>query len=292
MRWFISIFIVLALVAGLWWLEQKRQAELNPQPRVDVPAEPEQPEPRYPLPQPEPQPTTILDDPSEKGGPQIRQQPDGPAPEPQPPLPDLAESDEAALEALSTLLGDSFVDRWVKPEFVISRTVAVINSLDGSAPALKTWPVNPLDSEPATETHPEGETLHWTQENAARYDTWVATLEALPPQETAALYARHYPLFQQAWDELGESEPYFNDRLIDIVDHLLATPEVELPFEVVPYEGHLQFADEALQQESWGRKLLIRMGPAHADAVVGWLKAFRRAVVQSPTGTQGVPGAI
>ena len=119
----------------------------------------------------------------------------------------------------------------------------------------------------------------------------MSALETLPPEEAAALYARYYPLFQQAWNELGETEPHFNDRLIDIVDHLLATPEVGLPIEVVRYEGHLQFADEALEEESWGRKLLIRMGPAHADKVTDWLRAFRRAVIQSPSGAQSVPGA-
>lgn len=286
MRWFISIFIVLALVAGLWWLEQRRQAELSPQPRVDVPAEPEQPEPRYPLPQPEQQPTTILDDPSEKGGPETRQQPDGPAPEPRPPLPDLAESDEAALDALSSLLGGAFVDRWVKTEFVVPRTVAVINSLDGSAPALKTRSLNTLDSEPRTEPGPDGDTLYWSQANAERYDALITAVETVSPEAAAALYARFYPLFQQAWSELGETEPHFNDRLIDVIDHLLATPQVEAPLEVVPHEGRLHFADETLQQESWGRKLLMRMGQAHADPVRDWLTTFRRAVLRLPDGTE------
>lgn len=291
MRWFVSIIIVLALVAGLWWMEQKRQAELAPEPRVDMPAESEQPEPRYPVPQPEREPATGLKGPSEGDEPQESQQPPEPAPEPQPPLPELAESDETALDALAGLFGGEFVEQRIKSEFIISRTVAIVNSLDGAAPALKTWPVDTLESEPATKAQSEGDTLHWTQENTERYDSWMNALETLPPEEAAALYARYYPLFQQAWNELGETEPHFNDRLIDIVDHLLATPEVGLPVEVVPYEGHLQFADEALEEESWGRKLLIRMGPAHADKVTDWLRAFRHAVVQSPAGRQDMPGA-
>ena len=291
MRWFISIIIVLALVAGLWWMEQKRQAELTPEPRVVVPAEPEQPEPRYPLPQPEREPATGVEGSSEGNEPQESQQPPEPAPESRPALPGLAGSDETALDSLAELLGGEFVEQWIKPEFVISRTVAIVNSLDGAAPALKTWPVDTLDSEPATEAQSEGDTLHWTQDNTERYGTWVATLETLPPEEAAALYARYYPLFQQAWNELGETEPHFNDRLIDIVDHLLATPKVGLPIEVVRYEGLLQFADEALEEESWGRKLLIRMGPAQADKVMDWLRAFRRTVIQSPSGAQPMPGA-
>jgi hypothetical protein len=199
----------------------------------------------------------------------------------QPPLPGLAESDEPVRQVLSDLLGDGFVARWVKPEFVISRTVATVNNLDGDAPALKTWPLAPLDSEPLTEQQPGSETLLWTPGNAERYAAMVSPLQTVSPDEAAQLYGRYYPLFEQAWDELGESEPYFNDRLIDVIDHLLATPAVELPFEVVPYEGRLHFADEALQEASWGRKLLMRMGPEHAGRVKAWLRRFRSAATDA-----------
>ena len=40
-----------------------------------------------------------------------------------------------------------------------------------------------------------------------------------------ALYARLYPLFQQAYEELGYPGRYFNDRLVEVIDDLLATPE-------------------------------------------------------------------
>lgn len=272
MRWFLSILVVLVLVAGLWWMEQRRQAELRPEAEVDIAAEPALPEPRHPLPKAEVNPLPSTDD----GG---DAQSGGQAEvEPLPPLPDLAESDEAALEALSALFGNDFVRQWVKPEFVISRSVAVINSLDGEAPALKTRPLEAPNAEWQTEEIEEEETLLWTEANSQRYDTLVDTLESVPPETAAALYARHYPLFQQAWEELGETEPHFNDRLIDIIEHLLASPEVALPFEVTPHEGRLHFADESLQGASWGHKLLIRTGTEHARKIKEWLRQFRTAV--------------
>ncbi len=280
MRWFISALVVLSLVAGLWWLEQKRQAQLRPEPDAEIPAEPEQPEPRYPLPEPEPQPDRVVEEPTEdETGAQQEQSADEPPT--RPPLPDLGESDQTAQDALSGLVGSDFVEQWIKPEFVISRAVAIVNSLDGAAPALKSWPIRPLDSEPITDERHDGDTLHWAAANAERYATLINTLESVPPEQAAALYGRYYPLFQKAWDELGENEPHFNDRLIDVVDHLLATPEVDLPFTVTPYEGRLHFADEALQEESWGRKLLMRMGPEHAGTIKEWLRKFRNAIVES-----------
>lgn len=275
MRWFVSAVVILVLVAGLWWMEQKRQAELVPEPDVESPAEPERPEPRYPLQEPEPQPIPAPEEPIQDETPETAREPQNK--EPDPPLPDLADSDALALEALANPLGEEFVKRWIKPESVVSRTVSLINSLDGDAPALKSRSVRTLETEPLTREVGDGDTLLWTEANAARYEQPVAALESLPPQEAARLYRRHHPLFQRAWDQMGESEPYFNDRLIDTIDHLLATPEVELPFEVVPYEGRLHFADESLEEQSWGRKLLIRMGPDQAERVRTWLTTFREA---------------
>lgn len=280
MRWFISVLIVLALVAGLWWMEQQKQAELTPRPDIDVPEADERPEPRHPLPHLETQPPSA----TETGS---RDEPQDPtqaqaAPEPLPPLPALSESDTTALEALAGLMGEAVVEQWVKPEFVISRTVAAINSLDGPAPALKSRPLATLDTEPVTGTIPGRDDARlWTEANTRRYDSLVGVLESVPPEEAAGLYARYYPLFQQAWEELGENEPYFNDRLIDVIDHLLATPEVDLPFDVVPHEGRLHFAEEALQEESWGRKLLIRMGTDHAGRVKEWLRRLRNTVTEA-----------
>lgn len=273
MRWIISVLVILALVAGLWWLEQRQQAELTPAPEIGLPALEQAPAPRYPLPAPEPGrlPTPPVDRQLE-GPPEDSTPADAQAE--LPPLPALADSDAELLESLSGLIGNDFVRRWVKPEFVIGRSVALVNSLDGDAPALRFRPLNTLDSEPATRTHADADPLLWTEADSQRYDVLVATLESVPPQAAAALYTRYYPLFQQAWEELGEPAPYFNDRLVDVIDHLLATPQVELPFEVQPYEGRLHFADPSLQEQSWGRKLLLRMGPSGAGRVKDWLRQF------------------
>lgn len=287
MRWIISVLVVLALAAGLWWMGQRQQGELAPELDADTPAGPEDVAPRYPLPEPEPRPTP------ETGAPTGGESPTGPAERPeagtesQVSLPDLADSDEAANQALSNLLGNDFVEQRIKPEFVISRSVAVVNSFDGPAPALKAWPLKPLDSEPATEERQDGEALRWTAANAERYNAMIDALESVAPDRAAAIYRRYYPLFQQAWEELGESEPYFNDRVIDIIDHLLATPEIELPFEVVPYEGRLRFADESLQDASWGHKLLMRMGKQNAGKTKEWLRNFRNAVTEQAETSPG-----
>lgn len=39
-----------------------------------------------------------------------------------------------------------------------------------------------------------------------------------------ALYVQLYPLFQQANVELGYPKSHFNDRVVTVIDHLLAAP--------------------------------------------------------------------
>lgn len=284
MRWIVSVITVLVLVAGLWWMEQRRQAELAPQPDASSVPQTASPEPRYPLPETLPQsdsapaPTPPKREHKRQTVPPIHAEPE---PEPPPPLPELPESDASALETLSNLFDGSLARQWIKPEFVIPRTVAVINSFDGDAPALESWPVSPVNSAPEIEEREDGKTRLWTQASAERYGEHVAALGSVPPAQAAAVYVRYYPLFQQAWGELGEAEPYFNDRLIDVIDHLLATPEAGLPIEVVPYEGHLRFSDHSLQDQSWGRKLLIRAGPQHARTIKRWLQEFKASLTET-----------
>ena len=57
------------------------------------------------------------------------------------------------------------------------------------------------------------------------------------PSQAAALYRRLYPLFQQAYAELGYPTGHFNDRLVEVVDHLLAAPEPTQPPAVQAHRG-------------------------------------------------------
>ena len=63
-----------------------------------------------------------------------------------------------------------------------------------------------------------------------------------------------------------------------IIDHLLATPEVEGPIELVRPKVLYLFADPALEQRSWGQKALIRMGTQNATKVKSKLRDLREVI--------------
>jgi hypothetical protein len=97
-------------------------------------------------------------------------------------------------------------------------------------------------------------------------------------QQAATLYRRLYPLLQRAYEELGYPDRYFNDRVIDVIDHLLATPEPTGPLLLEQPKVLYRFADQDLEARSAGQKLLLRMGVAHARVVKEKLRQFRSQV--------------
>jgi hypothetical protein len=100
--------------------------------------------------------------------------------------------------------------------------------------------------------------------------------------QLATLYFRYYPLFQQAYRDLGNPDGYFNDRLVEVIDHLLATPDVPEPIRLVRPKVMYEYADPKLQALSSGQKLLIRLDSAQRRTALAQLRALRAAVARPP----------
>lgn len=283
----LGVLLVGALAAGLWWYwlrpasppeagQPPVESAATEQQDEDVTAE-EQVE-EYPVPE-------TADDhaPSE-------QEPgaaDPQAGEPEP-LPPLDESDGFMHSSLERILASGVVEDWLKDERIVERLVVTINSMDGPAISLRFWPVRHIEGLPAIEQ--DGDTLRWSEANIERYGPLVRILQSTEPEEIARAYFRSYPLFQQAYDSLGLEDAHFNDRLVEIVDHLLGAPDVEPGFEVKQPKVLYEFADPELEAESWGRKLLMRMGPDNAAAVRNWLRALRRELVAGKVAVEEASG--
>jgi hypothetical protein len=134
-------------------------------------------------------------------------------------------------------------------------------------------------------TKGKDEDLVLAPENAARYLPWVGLIERLDARRVVAIYVHFYPLFQQAYVELGYPDGYFNDRLVQVVDHLLETPALQGPVKLVVRHVLPEFADSALESESAGRKILFRMGAANAAIVKAKLLEIRHQLTEhTPSG--------
>ena len=192
-------------------------------------------------------------------------------------LPALDDSDASVAAALATLAGGNNLTSLLVRQQVIARIVATIDALprhDGLA--VFTLPARvPKGAFVIDET--AGSTV-LGERNYARYAPYMQIVDAADPQALVAWYVHAYPLFQQAYRQLGYPKGYFNDRLIVVIDDLLAAPEPTQPLPLMRSKAFYIYADPALEARSTGQKLLLRVGPANAAKIKAKLRAIRAAL--------------
>ena len=215
------------------------------------------------------------------------------------PVPAVAAASTAAAagfdEALISLFGPPSVASLFRTDAFAHRFVATIDNLGRESAPTGVWPVNPAKGRFATAATATGEVVQ--ADNALRYVPYVLLLEQVDLRKAVQVYTQHYPELQREYEELGFPQRYFNDRFIEVLDQLLATPEGAPPLHVhrpvingvqptrpwVLYE----FDDPALQSLSAGQRILLRMGPVNERRVKGRLAELRRLLAAGNTGVSG-----
>ncbi len=197
------------------------------------------------------------------------------------PLPELADSDAPFAAALGELADATQIAATLVPEQLIRRLVATVDNLPRERLAINDRAFARVPGQ--FMVHSRDGSYAMNPGNEARYVPLVTLAKRLGADNAAQLYLRFYPLFDKAYRELGSPGRHFNDRLVQVIDHLLATPEVEGPIALVQPRVFYQFADPALEARSAGQKMLIRMGPVNQAQLKAWLKRFRAAVTGAAT---------
>jgi hypothetical protein len=250
---------VVVVAAGIWYYLHTRH------PLPSVPAAVQAPAPAQPAAEPAIQ----------------HPLPAGPAnPALQGPVPALADSDPALIGALKSLAGEDAVKDYLRPESIVRHLVVTIDNLPRQKIAVEKRPTTEL----AGSFLAKGDELHATldPQNFARYQPMVAVIDKLDMQQVAAVYVHFYPLFQEAYQDLGYPNGYFNDRLVQVIDSLLAAPQPAAPIQLVRPNVMYTFADPALEARPAGQKLLIRMGPDNAAVIKAKLTELRTAITAAP----------
>ncbi|AMN48380.1 hypothetical protein ACG33_14995 [Steroidobacter denitrificans] len=192
-------------------------------------------------------------------------------------MPSLANSDHDVQASLDGLFGSS-IDAFLIPQNLIRRFVVTVDNLPRKKVALQLRPLKPVPGELVTSNDLQGRELTLSAENYVRYTPVVDLLRKADAAQLTALYRRYYPLFQEAYGDLGYPDAYFNDRLVEVIDHLLATPEIDGPIHLTRPSVYYQFADPALEERSEGQKLLLRMGSSNAAVIKDMLRELREEV--------------
>jgi hypothetical protein len=207
-------------------------------------------------------------------------QPHYPVPETTPspeeaPLPAIDDSDPAVLDELVRVFGEGASEVLV-PDSIVRRVVATVDGMSRPKLALRMRPVVPVKGTLVVEER-DGTTFLGEQ-NYARYAPFVQLVQAADTSQLVSLYYRFYPRFQQAYEQLGYPDAYFNDRVVAAIDDLLAAPDPKEPPALTRPKVYYEFADPDLESRSVGQKVLLRMGPENATIIRQKLRDLRREI--------------
>ena len=261
----VVLVVLAAAIAGFLWLfpeappEESMSAPSEPI-TVTKPAPVTAPEPAEPEAKPEP----VIEHPV--------------APEPTPePLPKLDESEPSIVTALGAVLDKSWMDVLLT-EALIRKVVATVDHLPSPKLPANVVPVKRVSGGLLVQEVDGQRSI--SPHNAERYAEYVARIERVDAKKLVTVYRQYYPLFQKAYGEIAKPGAYFNDRLVQAIDDLLAAPEVAEPIALVQPKILQNYADPALESRSSGQKIMIRMGQANADRVKAKLREIRGLVAE------------
>jgi hypothetical protein len=204
------------------------------------------------------------------------------------PLPALDASDEAIGDAVADALGRKSLPAYFYPDRIVRRFVATVDNLPRLQTPIGLMPVKPVAG--AFAVSGTGDAVAIDAANAGRYLPYVEAMQRVDAAKLVDVYLRFYPLFQQAYRELGYPKGYFNDRLVEALDDLLDAPVPPAPVALAQPKVLYVYADPELEARSAGQKIMVRMGNGNAARVKASLQAIRRELVRrTPLG--GAQGA-
>ena len=193
-------------------------------------------------------------------------------------LPALNDSDALVHDSLAGVLGREPIEQFLVPQSIVRHIVVTVDNLPRRKVAVDLRPLKPTPGQ--TVTAVQGDIITLSPENAARYAPLMRVIDKTDVKALTLVYEHLYPLFQQSYEDLGYPGKYFNDRLVEVIDHLLQTPELTAPVQLRQPKVFYEYADPDLENRSAGQKLLMRMGAANERAIKAKLRELRAEILK------------
>jgi hypothetical protein len=193
------------------------------------------------------------------------------------PLPPLDDLDAYLKLELVAIFGDA-LDELLANEMLIDRFVATIDNLPRSHVSERIRPIGKIAGTFTVDSNKDDDALVLSPSNFERYTFLVDMLQFADVDSVVDAYRRYYPLFQKSYVALGYPNGYFNDRVIEVIDHLLATPTPQGPIRLARPHVLYEYADAELEALSSGQKILLRMGDEQAGTLRRVLSDFRERI--------------
>jgi len=109
-----------------------------------------------------------------------------------------------------------------------------------------------------------------------RYDGLVTTVTSLDASAVVSVYQTIRPRLNEAYQNMGHAGGNVDSAVKQALEMLLATPVVTNPVMLEEGPGaRWAYADPSLERLTLTQKQLVRMGPAHTDALLVWLRTLQ-----------------
>ena len=190
------------------------------------------------------------------------------------PLPPLDASDDVVARALASIPGAEGLSELLLARGLVPHIVATVDALPRRSIGASILPMRTPKGVFMVDSSGDHPVLD--AKDYARYEPYMKIVEAVDARTLVTWYVHWYPLFQDAYRQLGYPQGYFNDRLIDAINDMLAAPNARPPVALVAKpDGHYAFADPTWESLSVGQKLMIRVGPEHERVLKNKLRSIR-----------------
>lgn len=238
----VGALIVLFIAAGAWWMSRRPQAPENASPQAVAAT-------AAPVAQPA---------------------------EPAVPLPPMSEMDAFLRPLLAALSARPELARWLATDGLVRQLAMAIDQASaGGTPARDFKVLAP--TAPFTAAGPAARRTI-APASYQRYDGLVETVTSIDAAAVARIYRTIQPRLNEAYQGLGHPDGNVDDAVKKALDILLDTPVAQDPVQVLATGGAWAFANPDLEALTPTQKQLVRMGPAHTEAVLTWLRALRNAL--------------
>ena len=182
------------------------------------------------------------------------------------PLPSLFESDDAVRDALAAIPLGTAGQQYLMPSSIIERSASLIYlTAQGDVPYKLVPIARPKAPFPIVD---DGTQVVADPEGFSRYDPITRWIESLDAAAIIDALARFLPLFREAWGFYGEDPAYFDLAVIETLDTIIATPEIDITEErLIRKEAVWIYENPAIETLAPMQKQILRMGPSNASAV-------------------------
>jgi len=197
--------------------------------------------------------------------------------EPPPPVVTEETADDYAREIIDSLNGGKALKQFVAGNYVVERTVAIIDALRRGEVPYKLLPVGkPASGFPISD---DGLRVTMNPAGFSRYDAFANWVNSLSVDAIIAAFNDYEPLATAALSNMGVNDFDIRGAALGATTEILATPSAPEAAELMQKEANWVYMDPELEALSALQKQVLRMGPENAEIVQQKARELRGALL-------------